>query len=77
MPEKYERLMKDTYEDARTQVHTSVGVTGTITVIAGLHQQPLLNPYLFDMILDVMGRGISPHWCMLFAVDIVLFTVQY
>ena len=27
VPEKYVRLMKDTYEDARTQVKTSIGVT--------------------------------------------------
>ena len=27
VPEKYVRLMKDTYEDARTQVKTIIGVT--------------------------------------------------
>ena len=31
VPEKYVRLVKDTYEDARTQVKTSIGVTGKIT----------------------------------------------
>ena len=35
---KYVRLVKETYEDARTQVNTSIGVTGNITVRAGLHQ---------------------------------------
>ena len=30
--EKYVRLLKDTYEDARTHVETRVGVTGKITV---------------------------------------------
>ena len=59
VPEKYERLVKDTYEDARTQVNTSIGLTGKITVIVGLHQGSSLSPYLFDMILDVMGRGIK------------------
>ena len=55
--------MKDTYEDARTQVNTSIGVTGKITVRIGLHQGSSLSPYLFDMILDVMGRCIKeqPH----------------
>ena len=74
VPEKYVRFMKDTYEDARTQVKTSIGVTGKITVRVGLHQGSSLSPYLFDMILDVMGRGIEeqPPWCMLFADDIVL-----
>ena len=37
-PEKYVRLVKDTYEDARTPVKTSIGVTGKITVRVGLHQ---------------------------------------
>ena len=37
VPEKYVRLAKDTYEDARTQVNTSIGLTGKITVRVGLH----------------------------------------
>ena len=74
VPEKYVRLVKDTYEDTRTQVKTSIGLTGKITVRVGLHQGSSLSPYLFDMILDVMGRGIKeqPPWCMLFADDVVL-----
>ena len=64
--EKYVRLVKDTYEDARTQIKTSIGVTGKNTDRVGLHQGPSLSPYLFDMILDVMGRGINeqPPWCV-------------
>ena len=31
VPEKYGRLVKDTYEDARTQVKTSIGLTSKIT----------------------------------------------
>ena len=57
VPEKYVRLVKYTYEDARTQVKTSIGLTGKITVRVGLHQGSSLSPYLFDMILDVMGRA--------------------
>ena len=53
VPEKSVRLVEDTYEDARTQVKTSVGVTGKITVIVCLHQGSSLSPYLFDMILDM------------------------
>ena len=37
VPEKYVRLVKDTYEDARTQGKTSIGLTGKITVRVGLH----------------------------------------
>ena len=49
------RFVKDMYEDARTQVKSSVGVTSKITVRVGLHQGSSLSPDLFDMILDVMG----------------------
>ena len=61
VPEKYVRLVKDTYEDARTQVKTSIGIMidGKITVRVGLHEGSSLSPYLFDMIPDVMGRGIK------------------
>ena len=38
VPDKYVRLVKDTYEDARTQVMTSIGVTGKITIRVGRHQ---------------------------------------
>ena len=78
VPEKYVRLVKDTYEDARTQVKTSIGLTGKITVTVGLHQGSSLRPYLFDMILGVMGRGSKgqPRWCMLFADDIVLCSTR-
>ena len=72
VPEKYVRLVKDPHEDARTQVKTSIGLTGKITVRVGLHQGSSLSPYLFDIILDVMGRGIKEPWSMLFADDIVL-----
>ena len=55
VPEKYERLVKDTYEYARIQVKASIGVTSKITIRVGLHQGSSLSPYLCDMILDVMG----------------------
>ena len=74
VPEKYVRLVKDTYEDARTEVKTSIGLTGKITDRVGLHQGSSLSPYLFDSILDVMWRSTKeqPPWSMLFADDIVL-----
>ena len=78
VPEKYVRLVKYTYEDARTQIMTSIGVAGKITVRVGLHQGSSLSPYLFDMILDVIRRGIKeqPPWCMLFADDTVLCSTR-
>ena len=38
VPEKYVRLVKDTYEGARTQVKTSIGLTSKTTVRVRLHQ---------------------------------------
>ena len=56
---KYVNLAKHTYNDARTQVKIIIGVTGKITVRVGLHQGSSLSPYLFEIVLDVMGRGIK------------------
>ena len=74
VPEKYVRVVKDTYEDAWTQVNTSVGVTGKITVGMGLHQGSSLCKYLFDMLLGVMGRGIKEQPPLVYAV--VLFSTR-
>ena len=74
VPEKYVRSVKDTYIEARTKVKSSVGLTSTITV----HQGSSLSPHLFDLVMDVMGRGIKeqPPWYMLFADDIVLSSTK-
>ena len=54
---KYVRLMKDTYEDARTQVKTNVGVTGKITVRVRLRHVSSLSLYLFGMTLGVSNNS--------------------
>ena len=38
VPEKYVRLVEDTYVEARTKVKSSVWLTNTIAVRVGLHQ---------------------------------------
>ena len=48
MPEKYVRIVKDKYEETRTQVKTSVGVAGMIIDSVWLHQISSLSPQLFD-----------------------------
>ena len=74
---KYVRLVKDTYEEARTEVKTSIGLTGKTTVRVGLHQGSSLSLYLFDIILDMMGRSTKEQPpCMLFADDIVLCSTR-
>ena len=73
VPEKYVRLVKSMYEDARTQ---SIGVTGKITVRVGLHQGSSMSPYLLDMILDVMGRHQRAAW-LVYAVCRRYSAMQY
>ena len=55
--ERYVCRVKDTCEDARTQVKTSIGVTGKITVRFCLHQGYSPSPYLFELTMDMMGQG--------------------
>ena len=90
VPGKYVRLVKDTYEDVRTQVKTSIGLTGNISVRVGLHQGSSLSPYLFDISVSVLAKNalLAHHacdgtghqraapWCMLFADDIVLCSTR-
>ena len=44
------------------------------SVKVGLHQGSALNPYLFDLIIDVLTREVKeePPWTMMFADDFVL-----
>ena len=78
VPEKYVRLVKDTCMRMHEHRLRPIGLTGKITVRVGLHQGSSVSPYLFDMILDVMGQGIKEQlpWCMLFADDIVLCSTR-
>ena len=75
VPEKYVRLVKDTYEDARTQVKTSIGVT--LPVRVGLHQGSSLSPFLLDMILDVMAWGIKEQPTDVCCLHMIYSAVQY
>ena len=59
VPEKYVRIVRHIYVEAITKAKSSVGLTSTITVRVGLHQGSSLNPYLFDLVMDVLGRGIK------------------
>jgi len=76
--EKYVRLIQDMYQGAKTQVRSSVGLTETFYVTVGLHQGSSLSPYIFDLIMDVLGQGIiaPAPWDMLFADDIVLIDIS-
>ncbi|XP_037781675.1 uncharacterized protein LOC119578030 [Penaeus monodon] len=72
--EKYVRLVQDVYEGAKTRVRGSVGVRGWITVRLGLHQGFSLNPYLINLIMEVLSEDVKDRatWCMLLVNDIVI-----
>ena len=74
VPEKYVRMIMDMYEGAHTQVRSCLGMTERFPVKVGLHQGSSLSPYIFDVVMDVITRGVVDEgpWCMLFADDIVL-----
>ncbi|XP_023232859.1 uncharacterized protein LOC111632606 [Centruroides sculpturatus] len=74
VPEKYVRFVKEMYEEAETQVNSSVGTTEGFFVNVGLHQESALSPYLFVLIMGVLvcNEKCETPWSMLLANDIVL-----
>lgn len=62
------------YDEAKTQVRSSMELTGSISEKVGLHQGSSLSLYLFFLIMDVLALGVQDDttWCMLFVDDIVL-----
>ena len=73
-PEKYVKLVQDMYEGAKTQIRSSVGLTGWIPVRVGLHQGSALSPYLFNLVMDVTSYTVRDQapWCILYADDIMI-----
>ena len=74
VPEKYVRIIQETYTDATTQVRSSVGVTDSFQVQVGLHQGSALSPFLFNIVFDVLTEAVreNPPWCVLYADDVVI-----
>jgi hypothetical protein len=62
------------YDNVVTSVRTSDKDTYDFSINIGLHQESILSPYLFVLVMNVVRRGIQGdiHWCMLFADDVVL-----
>ena len=69
VPEKYVRIVKDTfiYVEARTKVKSSVGLISTIAVRVGLRQGSSLG----HRCTGSRHQLEQPPWCLLFADDIV------
>nr|XP_009793871.1 PREDICTED: uncharacterized protein LOC104240693 [Nicotiana sylvestris] len=74
VPIVYISVIKDMYDDAKTQVRTRGGNSEHFLVMMGLHQGSALSPFLFVLVMDVLSRHIQGEvpWYMLFTNDIVL-----
>ncbi|XP_063600667.1 uncharacterized protein LOC134776844 [Penaeus indicus] len=58
-PEKYVRVIKESYRNVTTKVRSTVGTTGSFQVKVGLHQGSVLSPFLFDIVLDVLTEAME------------------
>ena len=74
VPEKYVRLIKEMYRDVKTRVRSGAGTTEGFEVKVGLHQGSALSPFLFNIVFDVLTRGVrrGVPWSMMYADDVVL-----
>ena len=70
----YIRVIKDIYNGIQVRVRTLVGDTKDFSIDIGLHQGLVLSPFLFNIVMVELTRGIQDKisWCMLFADDIAL-----
>ena len=57
------------------QIRTCESLTSNFSITIGLHQESVLSPFLFAIVLDELIRAIQDEipWCILFADDIILF----
>ena len=46
------------YEGAKTSVKTSRGNTDELSIDIGLHQQLVVSPFLFTIVIDELTKGI-------------------
>lgn len=74
VPEKYVRLVQETYREAKTCVRTCLGETELFNIEVGLHQGSALSPFLFNIVMDTATEQVreSAPRNMMFADDIVL-----
>ena len=74
VPEKYVLLIKEMFRDVKTRVRSGAGTTEGFEVKVGLHQGSALSPFLFNIVFDVLTRGVrrGVPWSMMYADDVVL-----
>ena len=63
------------HRDVKTRVRSRVGTTEGFEVKVGLHQGSALSPFLFNIVFDVLTRGVrrGVPWSMMYADDVVLW----
>ena len=62
------------YRDVKTRVRSGAGTTEGFEVKVGLHQGSALSPFLFNIVFNVLTRGVRQGvpWSMMYADDVVL-----
>ena len=74
VPQKYVPLIKEMCSDVKTRVKSGVGTTEGFEVKVGLHQGSTLSLFLFNIVFDVLTRGLrrGVPWSIMYADDVVL-----
>ena len=74
VPEKYIRMVKDTYAQSETVVQCAAGTTEAFPVKKELHQGSVFSPFLFAIIMECLTEEIRERtpWQMMFADYVVL-----
>lgn len=67
-------LIKNKYNECKTEVRTKYGVTEAFVIIVGRHKGSDISPYLFDCIVDKTTKHIHQETpqVMLFADNLIL-----
>ena len=70
----FKSIIRDMYEGVVTNVRTCDDLTDEFPITIRLHQESVLSPFLFAIVMDEITKSIHEDipWCMLFADDIVL-----
>ena len=57
--EKYVQLVQNMYEESETVVRCAVGTTESFKVKVALHQESVLSPFLFAVIMDRLTNEVK------------------
>ena len=74
VPEKMVNFVKATYGLVKTKVRTPYRDTEEFMIDAGLHQESVLSPFLFIVLMDTLTEEVKTKalWELIFADDIAL-----